>query len=279
MATRTVERIVFEVSEPGAQGAASVLLIHGLGGDSNTWSPVLSALPPMGTVRLDLPGSGRSPLPATTLSIAGYVDAALKVARASGLERFHLAGHSMGAIVALHLAAREPKRVVSLALLGPLLAPPDIARAGIRSRGQKARAERQAGMQDIADALCLSVTAAQTRANKPVVMAFVRESLMRQDPDGYAASCEALAAAQPAEFSALSCPALLITGDEDPVAPPQMTQMLAQRLRDAGARVQFEVLRGCGHWTPIEMPEACADLMRRFYSQRFAPMSGRAALV
>ena len=34
----------------------------------------------------------------------------------------------------------------------------------------------------------------------------------------------------------------------------------------AGSRV--EVLRGCGHWTPIEKPEECAALLRRFYAQR-----------
>ena len=47
---------------------------------------------------------------------------------------------------------------------------------------------------------------------------------------------------------------LLVTGDEDVVAPPQSVRMIGDRIR--GSRV--ETLRGCGHWTPIEMPgEAC----------------------
>ncbi len=124
-------------------------------------------------------------------------------------------------------------------------------------------------MQEIADALLGSVTSNQTRAQRPVAAAFVRESLMRQTPDGYARSCDALAEAQAANISQLRCPALLVTGDEDPVAPPQAVRMMAEKLAQSGAWVQTEVLRHCGHWTPIEMPEACNTLLRSFYTQRF----------
>ena len=34
------------------------------------------------------------------------------------------------------------------------------------------------------------------------------------------------------------------------------------------ARSRVEVLRGCGHWTPVEMPEECAALLAQFYAQR-----------
>ena len=44
---------------------------------------------------------------------------------------------------------------------------------------------------------------------------------MRQCPDGYARSCEALAAAQAVEVGGIECPTLLVTGDEDAVAPAQ----------------------------------------------------------
>jgi len=29
-----------------------------------------------------------------------------------------------------------------------------------------------------------------------------------------------------------------------------------------------EVLRGCGHWEPIEKPDECIELLRRFYERR-----------
>ena len=95
-------------------------------------------------------------------------------------------------------------------------------------------------------------------------MAFVRESLMRQDPDGYARSCDALAAMEAADTSRIECPALLVTGDEDAVAPPQAVRMMAERI--AGSRV--ETLRGCGHWAPVEKPEECVGLLKRFLVER-----------
>jgi 3-oxoadipate enol-lactonase len=57
------------------------------------------------------------------------VQAALRALAANGQEHTHVVAHSLGTIVALHLAAREPKTVRSLALFGPPLAPPDAARA------------------------------------------------------------------------------------------------------------------------------------------------------
>jgi pimeloyl-ACP methyl ester carboxylesterase len=213
------------------------------------------------TVRLDLPGSGRSSRVEGPLSIECFVEAAQRALATLAIRNVHVVAHSMGTIVAAHLAAAEPAAVRSLALFGPLLAPPDPARATIRARGEKARAGGVAGMQEIADALVVAATSSETRAKRPTAAAFVRESIMRQDAEGYARSCEALVAAQPADTTRIACPTLLVTGDEDAVAPPQSVRMMSGKI--AGSRV--EVLRGCGHWTPIEKPEACSDLLRRFY--------------
>jgi pimeloyl-ACP methyl ester carboxylesterase len=97
-----------------------------------------------------------------------------------------------------------------------------------------------------------------------VAVAAVRELLMRQCPDGYARSCDALADAQPAEVGRIECPTLLVTGDEDAVAPAQAVRQIGERIR--GARVT--VLSRCGHWTMLEKPEECDGLLRRFYAQR-----------
>jgi len=145
------------------------------------------------------------------------------------------------------------------------LTPPDSARIAIRARGEKARKEGAAGMQAIADSLLQAATSAETKAKRFAAVAFVRESLMRQDPDGYARTCDALAEAQPVDPARIICPSLLATGEEDSVAPPQSARALAEKI--AGSR--FEVLRGCGHWAPIEKPDECIDLLRRFYERRF----------
>ena len=260
MATHFIERIAVEVDGEGE----AVLMLHGLGGSSNTWSPVMGALVRFRSIRIDLPGSARSFRAEGALSIDRFVQCAQKVLSNLKVSKVHVLAHSLGAIVATHLAVAEPSLVRSLSLFGPLLAPPDGARANIRARGQKARDEGVAGMQTIADALVQASTASETKQRRPVVVAYVRESLMRQDPDGYARSCDALADAQPADSSAITCPTLLVTGDEDSVSPPQAVRQIADKI--SGAR--FEVLRGCGHWTPVEKPEECSELLRQFLGQR-----------
>ena len=147
-------------------------MIHGLGGTSNTWTPLLPAFARFQTVRFDLPGSGRSQRVEGPLSIERFVQAAQRVLASTGQERAHIVGHSMGCIVALHMAALEPKSVRSLALFGPLLAPPDIAKAAIRARGEKAGKEGVAGMNAIADALVQAATSAETKAKRRTAVAW-----------------------------------------------------------------------------------------------------------
>lgn len=242
-----------------------VVCVHGLGGTSNTWTPLMGALTRHRVVRMDLPGSGRShaALPGP-LSIARWVDAMQAVCARLGIARAHWLGHSMGTIVCQHLAVAQPKLVRSLALFGPLMAPPEPARTAIRTRGLKARDEGAAGMHEIALALLQTAISAETRQRVPLATAFVRESLMRQDPLGYARSCEALADAQPAAVERIEAPTLLVTGDEDGVAPPQAVRAMAERMK----RVRVAILNRCGHWTPIERPDDCLRELRDFLSSQ-----------
>jgi pimeloyl-ACP methyl ester carboxylesterase len=260
MVTQVIERIAFEVDGEGDP----VLLIHGLGGSSNVWTPVMSALVRYKCVRPDLPGSARSARVQGPFSIERFVQAAMRVLSAVSATSAHIIGHSLGTIVAQHLAVSEPGMVRSLALFGPLPAPPDSARPNIRARGQKARSEGLIGMQAIADALVQASTSGETRATRPAAVAYVRESLMRQDPEGYAATCDALAEAQAVDITRISRPTLLVTGDEDSVAPPQSVRGMGEKI----ARSRVEVLRGCGHWTPVEKAAECSALLAQFYAQR-----------
>jgi pimeloyl-ACP methyl ester carboxylesterase len=259
MATLLAERMAIEVDGAGDP----VLAIHGLGGSSNVWTPLMPALARHRVIRPDLPGSGRSGRVEGPLSIARFVQAVQRACAAAGAEKVHVLGHSMGTIVAMHLAVQAPAMVRSLALFGPLAAPPDAARPGLRARASKAR-EGESAMQEIADAIVLSATSGETRARQPVTVATVREILMRQPPDGYARNCEALADATPAAVETIACPTLLVTGDEDAIAPPQAVRALGEAI--PGARV--EILSRCGHWTTFEKPEACTELLRRHFDRR-----------
>ena len=258
-----IERMVVEDEGEGD----AVVCVHGLGGSASTFTPLMPALSRHRVLRIELPGSARSQRAEGALSIARFVEAVQAACSKAGVTRAHLVGHSLGTIVCQHLAVEAPKLVRSLALFGPLAAPPDAARTAIRARAAKARGEGLNGMHEITLALVNAALSADTRSRNPLAVAYVRESLMRQDGEAYARTCEALADAQPAALDRIGVPVLLVTGDEDGVAPPQAVRALAERLHGApGARVV--VLPRCGHWTPIERPEECARELRDFLSSQ-----------
>jgi len=257
MALHLIDKMAVEEEGDGD----AVVCVHGLGGSSNTFTPVMGALARYRTVRMDLPGSGRSHAAmAGPLTIERLVDAVQTVCARLRIERAHFVAHSMGNIVCQHLAVARPGLVRSLAMFGPLIAPNDTARGNIRARGAKVRDEGAAGMHEVALALVQAATSAETRQRSPVATAFVRESLMRQDPAGYARTCEALADAQAAPVERIEAPVLLVTGDEDGVAPPQAVRAMAERMK----RARVVVLHRCGHWTPVERADDCARELRDF---------------
>ena len=260
MAFHLIDRIAVDDEGEGPV----VICVHGLGGSSNTFTPLLPALVRHRVIRIDLPGSGRSQRVEGALSIESYVDAIRRVCERLGLTRAHWVGHSMGTIVVQHIAAANPKAVASVALFGPLIAPPDAARTAMTARAAKAR-EGVAGMHEITTGLLSAAVSADTRSRLPVAVAFVRESLMRQDGDSYARSCEALAGAQAAAVEKIEAPVLLVTGDEDGVAPPQAVRAMADRMH-AARSTRVVVLPRCGHWTPVERPDECQRELRDFLS-------------
>ena len=230
-----------------------ILFLHGLGATSSCFQPLLSALRGFRCIRPDFPGAGRSPRPYVPVTIDLLVETALDIAKSVAGGPAHIVAHSMGTLVAQHLAAGAPEWVASLTLFGPIGEPGEAARERLRDRAGVARRN---GMMALADAVTSAGLSSSTKTDNPVAEAFVRESHLRQDPEGFAESCEALASAKGADLRFLRCATLVVTGEEDPIAPPGAAQALAERIK--GAKVK--TLPRCGHWTPIEQPKECARL-------------------
>ncbi len=235
-----------------------ILFIHGLGGTGNVFGPQAAILSRFFAChRFDLPGAGRSPSSGQD-SMAALVDAALAaLGQVGATGPVHVVAHSLGTVVAQHLALRAPDRVRSLSLIGPIHAPGQAGRDGLRARAAKARAE---GMVDIADQVVAAGTSAETKAARPEVAAFVRELVMRQDAEGYARHCEALAAAEGAAVETIAVPVLMITGDEDNTSPAPACAALAGKFDDA----ELVILGRTGHWATLERPVEVGEAIMNF---------------
>ncbi len=95
-----------------------VLLIQGVGVVGNGWTPQVDRLRERFTlVSFDNRGIGASVNRDGRLTIDDMAADALAILDAEGIDRVHVAGHSMGGVIAQALALRAPARIKSLALL------------------------------------------------------------------------------------------------------------------------------------------------------------------
>jgi pimeloyl-ACP methyl ester carboxylesterase len=244
------------VAEVAGEGFP-VVMLPGLGGTANMFQPQMAALGSYRVVRFDMPGAGRSPRPAGPLTMEGIADAVRGALQALGVTSAHFVGHSMGTMVCQRLAVTEPSLVASLVLFGALAEPTEGVRAALLDR---ARAARMHGMADIADQIIMGALSAHTREHAPAAVAFVRESVTRQDAESYALNCEALSKGTAVDARRITAPSLLITGDADAVNPPSVAQALADRI--PGAR--FASLDRCAHWATIEVPRESTARLTEF---------------
>lgn len=227
----------------------TVLMVHGLGGTSNFYQMQADSLRDRCTVvRVDSAGAGRSEA-VDHISIESHADDLAAVLTELGADGVTVVAHSMGTLVARALLTRHPKAVSRLVLLGAVAEPADAGRQAQRDRAATLRSD---GTAAVAPGVVANALSQQTRDERPEVAAFVRELIMRQDPEGYARNCEALAAAGDPGTITTEVPLLLITGDQDKVGPPEVSRQLADGHPDA----RVEILPGIGHWTALEAGDA-----------------------
>lgn len=241
----------------GPEDAPVVLLVHGLGGTSNFYQVQADALADrLRVVRVDSAGAGRSSV-ADGIGITGHADDLAALLDALHVDTAAVVGHSMGTLVVRELAARHPEKVSALVLLGAVREP---AEAGRQAQRDRAAVLREKGTAAVAPAVVANALSEATRRDKPEVAAFVRELVMRQDSEGYARNCEALAAASDPGPVASDLPLLLITGADDKVGPPEASREIAQTHGSAAV----EILPGVGHWTALEAAGPVTDLLQKF---------------
>lgn len=102
-----------------------LVLLHGLGASGDTWSPLLKRLKPMQwrTIAPDLLGFGESPRPDwNKYSVQDHARSVIATLNQLGIrEPVTIVGHSMGCLIAAHIATKYPRRVKRMVLYAPPL--------------------------------------------------------------------------------------------------------------------------------------------------------------
>ena len=100
-----------------------ILILHGWGSSSDSWSAILELLGQRGFQAIipDLPGFGKTVAPQTVWGVEEYAHFAGKFADSLGLQKFVLLGHSFGGQTAVHFAAHHPEKIAKLILFAPAI--------------------------------------------------------------------------------------------------------------------------------------------------------------
>ena len=228
----------------GPHGAPPLLLCNSLGTTLEMWDQQVAPLTAQfRLVRYDRRGHGRSPVPPGPYSLADLGRDVLDLLDDLGIERVSFCGLSIGGMVGMWLASEAPQRIDRLVLCSaaPSLPP----REQWLERATRVRAE---GVAAIADA-------ALHRWFTPLAPDSLRQSfrtmLVATPAEGYASCCEALADVDLRDrLGAIEAPTLVVTGDGDPVAPPESGDQLAAAI--SGAR--HVTVAGARHISNAEQP-------------------------
>jgi pimeloyl-ACP methyl ester carboxylesterase len=103
-----------------AGSGPALLLLHGLGCDHTTWTPVIAKLAKKYTVIApDLLGHGQSAKPRADYSVGGYANGMRDLLTVLNVDKVTVVGHSLGGGVAMQFAYQFPERTERMVLVAP----------------------------------------------------------------------------------------------------------------------------------------------------------------
>ena len=238
---------------------ASVLLLHGVGGDSANWGAIAGGLGArFDVIAMDLRGHGKSDPIAAPVDAHDLARDAIQVLDEAGVAKCGVAGFSLGGAVALALALDFPQRVEKLALIGTVCGrtPEEQSRA-------LARVEflRQHGAGAIAEANRERWFTDEFRSAHPDIVDSRVDQVKACDPASYLHAFTVFCTADFTDrLDEIRVPTLIVTGEHDVAATPRMAHLMGERI----AISEVHVLMGLRHSLLIEAPKQVSALLEAF---------------
>jgi pimeloyl-ACP methyl ester carboxylesterase len=240
-----------------------VVLVHGFGGDKESWLFTAGALARNhATLIPDLPGFGAAgAIVPERASPRAQADVLARLLDRLGYARAHIVGNSMGGGIALRFAADHPDRATSITLIGsvgPVVEKSEVVRA--LDRGENPLVVNDLG--DL-DRLLGLVSEKMPKFPRTMRRYIAQDRVARRDAQ--LALFRGWNQPKPEDaispdLESLRTPALVIHGGRDRVIDVSTGRALAERLPNA----RLEVMEGIGHVPQMEAPVRVAKMIDQF---------------
>ncbi len=234
----------------------TVLMLHGAEGGHLSFAPQLETFASAGyrAVAWDMPGYGNS-APIEPYAFKGLAQSCIALIEALQ-KKFPsplvLLGHGIGAMVALEVALRTPALVRKLVLSNFASAYTVDSNALLADINRHFQSITDASMSNYAEWLLPQLVGS---GHLPEGMALASHCLRQVPRATYRRAVEAQSHFnRNADLSRIRCPTLLITGDQDKLAPPAQVQATAALLSASPVK-DVVLLKGVGHYAHLEAPD------------------------
>ena len=253
--------IYLNARRDGTPGGPAVVFANSLGTDLRLWDDTVAALPAgLDALRYDKRGHGLSSAPEPPYTMADHARDLIGLMDAQGVDRAVVCGISVGGMIALQAALDAPERIGWLVLMdtGHKIGTAD----GWQQRIDTVMAE---GLGNLADTIILGwLSDAYRRQNPGAAQAWRNMVARTPAPHGYAGTCAALRDTDlTPRLSAVTQPARVVCGSDDPSTPPELNRELANQLPNA----RYHEVAGTKHLPCIEKPREVADLIADFVAE------------
>ncbi|KAJ4375070.1 hypothetical protein N0V83_002150 [Neocucurbitaria cava] len=254
------KRIHYADFKPDGKARETFIFMHGLGSSQNYYYAVTQGLVAHGfrCITFDNTGAGRSPYTYLEQSIETLGDDIIGILDALEVPKAVVVGHSMGGIVAPHLAAERSDRIVAAILIGPVYPNPN----AVPMFEKRIEAVEKEGMQPMADTI---PSAAVGKKAPALAKALIRELLLGQDPAGYISNCRVIVNAKPPNYSKINVPVLILAGEEDKSAPLEGCKKIFEEI--GTSEKKLEIMQSVGHWHCLEAVDDVVKLIQGFYHE------------
>jgi pimeloyl-ACP methyl ester carboxylesterase len=222
----------------------NVLLLPGLLNDANVFTEQVAALATVATVEV-----GDLTLDESITAMAA------SVLQNTSAKRFVLLGLSLGGYVAFEIMRQAPERVAGLVLMDTT-AQPDTPEASAKREELIALAATDL---DAVIEQMLPLLSHPDQMNLPAVGGNIQSMANGLGNEVFERQQRVIMARPDSRptLKTITCPTLVICGEDDLITPPQLAQEIASGIRQA----RLEIIPECGHLATLDQPEALCELL------------------